>query len=121
MQNIFSVTYIVIAQILIYIGVTFLSGQFLPTTMESFYQSVPRWIQILGFAIVIAIPANLLMSIAYRVSGASFASIVYVIAVVTGAIIVSMLVDNIKPNWSLFISYLCLLASAVWVQSNLLK
>ncbi len=100
---------------LIFIGITFLSHQFLPSYLAQFYKSTPKWLQLLIFAFIISIPANLMFAKAYQSSSASFTGIIYIISVVLGSVIVAMLIDRVKINLNIILATFAMLASAVWL------
>ena len=106
---------------LIFVGVTFLSGQLLPQTLSPVYKNVPRWAQILAFAIIISIPANLLIARAYQVTSATFTSVVYIVAVVLGAITVGVLIEGAKINLNVILATLLMLVASVWLTIALKK
>jgi len=102
-----------IGTFLIFIGITFLSNQFLTSYLAQFYKNTPKWIQLLLFAFIISIPANLMFAKAYQISSASFAGVIYIISVVLGSVIVAVLIDGVKINFKIILSTLAMIASAV--------
>ena len=106
---------ITIGTFLIFIGITFLSHQFLPSYLEQFYKNTPKWLQLLIFAFLISIPANLMFAKAYQTSSASFTGVVYIVSVIMGSLILAILIDNVKINLNIIIATLAMLGSAVWL------
>ena len=106
---------ITIGTFLIFIGITFLSHQFLPSYLGQFYKNTPKWLQLLIFAFLISIPANLMFAKAYQTSSASFTGVVYIVSVILGSLILAILIDNVKINLNIIIATLAMLGSAVWL------
>ena len=106
---------ITIGTFLIFIGITFLSNQFLPSYLGQFYKNTPKWLQLLIFAFLISIPANLMFAKAYQTSSASFTGVVYIVSVILGSLILAILIDNVKINLNIIIATLAMLGSAVWL------
>ncbi len=114
-QELKTISLIFTGHALIFIGITFLSGQLLPQTLAPVYKNTPRWLQVLGFAFIISIPANLLIAKAYLVTNATFTSVVYIVAVVLGALTVGILIEGAKINLQVILATLLMLTSAVWL------
>ena len=111
-KTIFLITF---GTFLIFIGITFLSNQLLPSYLGQFYKNTPKWLQLLIFAFIISIPANLMFAKAYQTSSASFTGVVYIVSVILGSLILAILIDNVKINLNIIIATLAMLGSAVWL------
>lgn len=111
-SNLKTVIFISIAEVLIYLGVTFLSGQLLPSYTR--LHSLPYSLKLIFFLICISLPANLLISWGFQSSGGAFAGIVYSTAAIIGAMACAILIDGAKINLSFCIAFGLMLVGAVW-------
>ena len=106
-------------QILIFLGLTFLSEKLLPSIFANFYATTPTIIKLIIFAFIVSIPANLLFSYGYKISSGAIAGSIYIVTAIIIMIITALLIDGVKPNLQIFMASSCLLGSAVWLVESL--
>lgn len=100
---------------LIFVGIAFLTEQLFPTIFGSFYTSVPWLIRLVLFASLISIPANLLIAEGYKLAGATVAGVTYVIAVVLGTLVMSMVFDGLRLSAGTVGGATLMILGALWI------
>ncbi|MBI1363639.1 MAG: hypothetical protein GC134_06610 [Proteobacteria bacterium] len=103
------------AQVLIFSGVLFIAGKFLPTALADVYVGVPTFGRLLIMIILCSAPANLLIAKAFQVAPASLASAVNMASVVLFSVGAALLVDGVRLNWQIVAATALALVGSVWV------
>jgi hypothetical protein len=92
------------AACIIYTGLLFMSGQLLPSLLETVYNNTNLTIRTIIAVLVCTTPANVLISHIFKSNPAAVAGITNIMAVVIVLTIIAVLIDNIKINASILIS-----------------
>jgi drug/metabolite transporter (DMT)-like permease len=104
-----------VAQVLIFSGILFIAGKFLPTLLADVYTQFGTLWRLCVMVVVCSVPANLLIAKAFQIAPASLAGAVNMASVVLFSVAVALLVDGVRPNWQVFAATALVLVGAVWV------
>lgn len=109
------------ATTMIYVGILFISTQFIPSTLESLYANTNTLIRTAIATIVFIAPSNVIIGYVYKNFPASIAGITNIISVVLILTIIAILIDNIKISTTIVVSLILAIVACAFLLFNLSK
>jgi hypothetical protein len=110
-----------LATSMIYVGILFISSQFLPSLFENIYSNTNALVRTVIATITLIAPSNMIIGFVYKNFPASVAGITNIIAVVLILTIIAILIDNIKISTTIIISLILAIAACSFLLYNLSK
>ncbi|HAG53098.1 MAG TPA: hypothetical protein DCL21_04855 [Alphaproteobacteria bacterium] len=106
---------------IVYAGILFISGQFLPVQLATIYTTTNSLTRTAIAVLLLTAPANLLISYVYKNFPASIAGVTNIISVVIILTIIAVLIDNIRINTTIIISLVLAISACSFLLLNLTR
>tara|TARA_Y100001960_G_scaffold208445_1_gene217705 strand:+ start:259 stop:636 length:378 start_codon:yes stop_codon:yes gene_type:complete len=110
-----------LATSMIYVGILFISSQFLPSLFENIYSNTNAIVRTIIATITLIAPSNMIIGFVYKNFPASVAGITNIISVVLILTIIAILIDNIKISTTIIVSLILAIAACSFLLYNLSK